>query len=432
MTFRIGSIGLLNKRPFLEKVLLLFSTTGVGQVVVMAFYPIVTRLYSPEDIGVYSVFAASFSLMLSIGSSQYENAIPIPRDEESAINLLALSILCIVGMSFIALTFVFFFHKYVEIIFNLDMNKSYLLLAILGVVGAGIYNIFSCWAIRVQGFKELAGTKVLQGIGQVSIQISWGAFYPNPLGLIVGFLVGRILGCGRLFFAFKRGLKRNVAEIVSTSSIIRVAKQYRKFPLLSTPTLFLNTIVLQGPLLLINNFYGLEVTGWFNLAWIVVGTPVSMIGQAIGQVYYSQLAVELRTGSGHAIALFEDIVRKTTAVGIPVFALVYFFAPKCITLIFGPHWGQSGVYIQYLALAFFINFISNPIGSTFDITQRLDLALTRESLRMILNSGSIVWAAMNNYTADVAIMMFGCAFALGGIIYILLAWYAIRNFEQIT
>jgi hypothetical protein len=69
--------------------------------------------------------------------------------------------------------------------------KSYSLLFIISLFGAGCHQILNLWSIRKEYFNQLSRTKYMQSISQVSSQLLLSFIDRGPLGLIIGELLGR-------------------------------------------------------------------------------------------------------------------------------------------------------------------------------------------------------------------------------------------------
>lgn len=57
---------------------LLATGTAVGQVISFALMPIITRLYTPADYGVFGVFTALVTILGSVVGLKFEAAILLP------------------------------------------------------------------------------------------------------------------------------------------------------------------------------------------------------------------------------------------------------------------------------------------------------------------------------------------------------------------
>src|SRR3989338_6212485 len=71
------------KSDFAKSVTLLASGAFIGQSISLFTAPILTRLYSPAEFGIFAVFSAIVSILLLIATGQYEFAITLPKKEEN-------------------------------------------------------------------------------------------------------------------------------------------------------------------------------------------------------------------------------------------------------------------------------------------------------------------------------------------------------------
>ena len=74
---------------FFRNVVVLASGTMVSQVIILIALPFITRLYSPTEYGVYSMYTSIISIMLMLVSFSYENAITLPEEDKMASSLLS-------------------------------------------------------------------------------------------------------------------------------------------------------------------------------------------------------------------------------------------------------------------------------------------------------------------------------------------------------
>ncbi|MCI0564861.1 MAG: hypothetical protein MN733_40865, partial [Nitrososphaera sp.] len=99
----------MKKGIFLKNVAMLGGAKGISQGIVLAASPLLTRLYSPEDFGVFAVFGVFIGLLGGLSCMRYEHALPLARGEVEAANILALcgtvlgvllAVFCVVLLAF--------------------------------------------------------------------------------------------------------------------------------------------------------------------------------------------------------------------------------------------------------------------------------------------------------------------------------------------
>ena len=83
------------KSEFSRNVLTLMTGTTIAQAIPITISPILTRIYTPEDFGVFALFVAIVGFIAVIASGRYEQAIMLPKYDKYAINIFTLSLILI-------------------------------------------------------------------------------------------------------------------------------------------------------------------------------------------------------------------------------------------------------------------------------------------------------------------------------------------------
>ena len=174
-----------------RSVAVLAGGTALGQAITVLASPILTRLYAPEDFGVLAVYSSILGILSVIASWRYELAIPLPEQDEDAVNLVALSLGIVVLMSMVVGLGAWLLGEHVVQWLNAPGLQPYLWLLPVGTLLVGSYQIFNYWAVRKQAFGAIARTKLYQGLGAALTQVASGFLKSGPLGLIVGQIVGQ-------------------------------------------------------------------------------------------------------------------------------------------------------------------------------------------------------------------------------------------------
>ena len=69
------------KSEFNRNILTLMTGTTIAQAIPIAISPILTRIYTPEDFGIFAIFLAITLIIGSIANGRYELAIMIPKKD---------------------------------------------------------------------------------------------------------------------------------------------------------------------------------------------------------------------------------------------------------------------------------------------------------------------------------------------------------------
>jgi O-antigen/teichoic acid export membrane protein len=414
----------LPKGQFARSVAVLAGGTALGQAITVLVSPILTRLYTPEDFGVLAIYSSILGI-LSVGASwRYELAIPLPERDEDAVNLVALSLGIVVLMTLVVGLGTWLLENHIVHWLNAPDLRAYLWLLPIGMLLVGSYQVFNYWAVRKQAFRVIAKTRLYQGFGAALTQIVCGFLKSGPVGLITGQIVGQSAGIVILASLFRKPGFR----IPQVKSVEHVAKRYVRFPKLSILPAFVNAVGLQLPIIVLNTFYGNEVTGWFSLAQKVFGIPLSIISSATSQVLFGQ-AANHRRSRYEMESLFWKAIRQQSLLSLPLILLIP-LTPILFPLVFGYIWQESGVYAAVWLPSLIANFIASPTGGFLDILERQDLFLVREVSRLVVLGGVTAISMLLRVHPLIMLSMLSGAMVIFAFIYAGLSFYAIKRGEK--
>jgi len=80
-------------------VLTLMTGTTLAQAIALAISPILTRLYAPEQFGVFALYLSIVALLAIVATGRYELAIVLPESDVDAWHLCALALLIAAAVS---------------------------------------------------------------------------------------------------------------------------------------------------------------------------------------------------------------------------------------------------------------------------------------------------------------------------------------------
>jgi len=102
---------MLSKNKFFQNLVKLSSSTLLAQVLLIISSPLLTRLYSPEDFGVFAFFIGIIGVLSTITNLRYEQAIIIPKKDSLANQLVYLSLISNITFSFFSAFIIIVFCK---------------------------------------------------------------------------------------------------------------------------------------------------------------------------------------------------------------------------------------------------------------------------------------------------------------------------------
>jgi O-antigen/teichoic acid export membrane protein len=377
---------------------MLVSAGGAGQLVLLAAMPVATRLYEPGDFGVAAVFGAIMSALLMISSLRYEMAIALPRTDEHAQVLVRLCVALTLIAGVLTLAAVAFWRGPIASLLGVPQLAPVLWLLPLAVVGAGVYRIFSFWAVRREAFGLIARTRVLQPLSNAAVQVILGVIHAGPVGLVAGQLAGTAVGGTSLARGARLWVYPRRVELRRWRT---VARRYIRFPKFDVPAAFADTLSLQLPNLILASLFGPVIAGFYMLADRAIVVPLALLGQALGQVIYSRSRETVADGS-----MLTMVVRTVKVLGSGVALLAVFsvpLGPLLFATVFGEEWRGAGLYASILFLGFGAQFVFSSISVALPASGGQHLSLAVNAMLLAVKSAALYFGYIRGSALDAII-----------------------------
>lgn len=399
----------LNKQlpsgSFLRNVATLTTGTVVAQVLTVLTAPLLTRIYSPDDYGILSLFISIMAVLAIIACWRYELAIVLPENDEDASNLLVLSILIALGMSIITLVIVAIFHQQVAHLFNAPELESWLWLLPLSLLLAGLFQAFNYWSTRRKQFGRLAIRQVTQSTVCVAAQLTAGLVAkPMSGGLIGGSVLGQLAATSQLGWQIAREDGRMIRAKCNRLNIKKQALKYKNFPLYSSWSALLNSLSAMLPALMLGYFFNTAVVGYYALGQKILSLPMGIVGNSIAQVFFPR-AVDARH-EGNLDRLAMNTFNKLLNLGLVPILLISLVAPDLFYFIFGSKWLVAGQYVRWLSPWFLFVFIASPISTLYDVLGRQRDGLVFNTF-LLISRILVLWMGGRTGDDQFTIALFG-------------------------
>lgn len=407
-TMRTLIAKLLPRNRFARNASILAGGTALAQVLGIVSAPVLTRIYRPSDFGALQIFLSAMALMMVAASGRYEIALLLPEDEQSAIDLLAVSMLCVCSLAVLCGTAVGICHYYWFLPSSMLPLRHILWILPFSVLGGGLYQCLNYWAMRRNNYKQIAKSKVMQAVTQVGTQLAAGLILHESVGLVLGDAIGRMSGSGR----FARNLWKDFSvnlRAVRVSRMFRLAVRYREYPFVTMWGTLINMSGLALPALFLAQYYGTGETGCLGLVNRVLGVPAGLIGISIAQVYIAEAAALSRSDPQRLMHIFLKTTRHMIYLGLAPCGLFALLAPWLFEHIFGHPWREAGQYARYMAFMFYASFINSPVTQTLNVLERQWAQFAWDISRLVITASAIVIPHALGYSATTAVMMYGIA-----------------------
>lgn len=405
----------------------LLSANVVAQVIGLVVYPILTRIYAPEDFGLLNLFLSIGNVLIVLSIADYYYAIVLPKEEKDATSLTYVSLsLLIITTLLTAITIIF--SQPISMLFKSpDLAKYYWIMP-LYVFVMGAWNILNYWYIRQKAFGGISGYQISQSVLSAGSKIGFG--YAGILhgGMIYSIVIAPFVS---LMISLWRGVKSakfRCFDRFDYSHVIATAKQYRNFPLYVLPRSFINVLATQLPILLLTPFFGAEYVGLLSMALLLGYTPIGTITRAFYQVLYQHT-----TSRVHAATKIGDVLGRFVGYGtivvVPLFVGLGVVLPTITAWLLGEEWRVVGEYIRWMLPWLYVSLLTGSVCFLSDVFMQQKKGLFFEILLAVCRAaGLCIGIVVNDFTIAIA------AYSIGSAIAVLaqLIWLAslVRRYDQ--
>ncbi|WP_026879211.1 oligosaccharide flippase family protein [Ignatzschineria larvae DSM 13226] len=373
----------LPKNHITRGISILVGGTFSAQLLMIIAMPILTRLYTPEDFGLLAIYASLLGILVVIAGLSYDSAIPIPESDKEAAHLTILSLFSVAAWTAITFLLVILFRKNIAIYFgNLNL-EIYLWLLPFGVFLGASYYVYHFWAIRSRNFTNIATTQVQQKLVTLIIQLIGFKF--GTFSLIFGQTLGQ--GSGIIKLAKPTFTDPNFKDWKFTD-LKKIAIKYKKYPIFVTTEGLANTASGQLPPLLLAIFFSPVIAGFYALSHRVLVLPITLISNAVKNVFLSNAATSYREGT--LDQSFSKVIDILSAIMIPMMGIIFIGGPQLFSFVFGDQWIIAGEYSRWMTFWLGMVFIASPLNNLFLVLNKQQEGLYFQLIMLALRTLSLL------------------------------------------
>ncbi len=377
------------------------SGNVVARLIGVAAIPFLTRLYDPASFGVLAIFNAIVVFLVPIVTLRYAVAVPLPKHDGMAMNVVTLAALVALGMS-IATTFALWLGgPFVFAALNMSEITPYWWLIVIGVAGGASFELLSMWATRKRDYGSIAQTAVIQSVSGAATKLGLGLLGVAPAGLLAGQILNQSGGVVSLLRKFWTDLQTNLRRI-SFARMRLAAWAYRGFPTYRLASQFILIFAQQAPVVFVAAFYGVAVAGQLAVAQMLVSLPVNLLSAALSKAAYGELASIGKNKPKQVRAILRSVTSRLLIISSAAALLIFLLAPVVLPIALGGAWRQAGVFASWLSVYLVATIVAVPMAAFVNIFHRQGEFLIWNMLRALLVVGLIACAV----TLDVSALFF--------------------------
>lgn len=351
----------LLKNKFVKNTLVLMFGTVLGQLILVVTTPLLTRIYSPAEYGIYGNFISFAAILSVIASLRYELAIVVPKKDSESLQIMSISIYILIINSIIFTSLLILFEPIISKYFSWYDNQ-FAIFTLTYIFFTGLFQIFNYWITRKQLFIYSAYAQVIRSFSIVLIQLFLGYFFIGIFkssGLIFGHIIGQTIAFLVLFFVILKFKTKPIS--FNFSEMFKTAVKYKEFPVFSSGTSLINTISNHLPIIMLTYYFSTSISGLYLLANRILAIPIGILGNAIAQVFLQKTAKDRydAPSNKNAFKLWKYLMPISFGINFTIFLL----APTIFKIVFGDAWVKAGEFARILSIWTLFKFVGTPMSS---------------------------------------------------------------------
>ena len=350
----------------LNSFITLLGSSVLGQIILLSFSPILTRIYTPEDFGLFGSTVSSVTILSVFASLRLERALFIIPNLQDLSLLFVLLLAFVIVFSLFLFSFIYIYHDSILHLIPSFSSSSLFLLPLI-LVGFQSVAVINHRITRDKSFTRLGFTNLVQNLGNITTQLFLGFKGFGVNGLLVGFFVGYLTS---ILFNLKHIVSKWLPHFTSfsISRISSLLYRYRDFIKFTVPADLINVFTIQSPQLILLALFSPSVSGSYLLADRLTKYPLLLISNAITKYLFAH-ALEIANPTifnKRYVALFRILCVFSFIVILPLALLT----PIIVPFFLGNDWLYAGIYARNLCPLYISAFVSIPIMSILVIYER--------------------------------------------------------------
>ena len=373
---------------FFRNVLTLISGTTLGQIVSLAVYLILSRIYTPGDFGIFALYMSILSITNITATAKYELAIMMPREDQKGLNLMGLSALISIAVSLFLFLLVLLFNQPLARMLGNEQISPWLYLIPLSTLLNGFYQGLNYWSNRQKRFRTMTAASLAQSLTNSGVKVGAGYLVAGPFGLIMGSILGQITGFLTYLGNFLKHDRDKLSEF-SRRDMGLLAGEYYRFPKFNMMHGVTNNLSGSLPVFILTSWFSSAAAGLYSFGFTMIFRPMSLVTTAFSQVF-SQRVI---TRENEGLPILPDVRRllvKMFQFSFIPFGIVAIFAPQIFTFVFGPDWETAGTYTRILIPWLYLVFLSAPFSFLPDLFKVQGRAFVIDLVKLLVRILALV------------------------------------------
>ncbi|MFA0337319.1 lipopolysaccharide biosynthesis protein [Vibrio breoganii] len=406
------------EKDIINKILTVLTGGVLAQIITLAFTPLITRIYSPEEFGVFSQVSQLSSFIVPLLTLSLPLSI-VKQDVNCGLLEVCLSIVKV------ALTIFVFLNLIVIVVdYTFDMSNVTFYMAMFIALNVAIQESLMYVLIRKQYYKIRSIVLIIQALVISFLKLSIGKIDASFFSLFISTLIGYSLLNSFVFIYLRTQVARKKkASLLDLMSNNMDLIKYR------TPQSLISNLNILLPILAISYYYTTAEAGMYALARTVLVMPATILGKSISDVFYPRFSDKYKQRKG--------IISELKAISLIIFCISFAFVTFMLLssdwlfeFIFGKEWSNAGVYAKWVSVWVLFNIINKPFVALIPVFRMEKYFLKNSFLNLAITVVAIIIGSQLYSEASDLVLILSIMTTFPQLIIMLLTTREVLKYEK--
>jgi O-antigen/teichoic acid export membrane protein len=345
----------MDRRQYFKHFMIILTGNGAAQAVNLLSYPLLTRLYTPHEFGVFAMFVAASAVPGAIACGRFDLAVTTaPKAGRYGILWLCAAIAAAVGLLSIGAAALYW---------QLSGRGTGMLLPLLlglSVTLTGVCSAQSMFLMRHDRYRAQSLSVLTRTGGAVLAQIGLGLVAATAMSLILGFVFGLLAQALLLAGVIWLRLDPRWPRLRDMRAMFF---RFRHQVAVDIPSTLIAAFSLNLLTFLLAALYDTRTVGFYSIGNRLAIVPLALFNDALSQTFF-QKAARAKETKGHFWDEMKFSLVTSALLSVAVLAGIVLLARPFITMYLGRQWAPSADMLIILAPMLAVRSLTMSIGTT--------------------------------------------------------------------
>lgn len=356
--------------------------TVLAQGVNVLIQPVLSRIFSASDLGVYTFLISIANILIPVASLKLDLLIVSEEDDRKAQYMTDVCVILNFAIAFACAVVLFLCNLFVPGCVLFQYGALIYFVPIL-VLTNGLRFLFISYNNRYKEYGLISKLGIIRETGRALIQTFSGFLSFGAPGLLAGYAIAPILGyrlqMRRYFHEWKNRPRISLSQI-KECLLVKGKKQI----LYIMPAQLINGFSSSLVTMMIASLFSASALGYYSMGVRVLEVPIIFISANVSKVCYQRICESISKSR----LISKTVIKLAVLLAIAsflTFGLIHVVAVPLCEFVFGDGYSVAGSYIQCLCLMYATRLVSSSFAGAFT-------AFGKQKFELLLNIALVIVA----------------------------------------